>query len=190
MNVTSPFCTNNKNQTIEVLETRFPIIFEYYSMLRDTPGPGKWRGGVGIGQAWTLTADEAIISSVGDRTRISPYGVFGGLPPKALKQCGHFCDTRIRRAGEQEFKHATELFEAVSPSKWSGFRMRKHDTFETTTTGGGGYGNPIERDPELVLQDLIDDYISVESASDSYSVVIDPSTLAVNYEATRKLRGR
>jgi N-methylhydantoinase B len=55
--------------------------------------------------------------------------------------------------------------------------------------GGGGYGDPFERDPELVRADVVDGYVSVEAARTAYGVVIDPATLEVDWEATRALRG-
>jgi N-methylhydantoinase B/oxoprolinase/acetone carboxylase alpha subunit len=186
-NVISPFATNNKNQTIEVLETRFPILFEDYSLVRDSPGPGKYRSGVGLRHVWKLTSEKATVSSLGDRTTVSPYGLFGGFPPTPLN-CGHFSDTRIRRSGEKEFKHLTEISRAVSPSKWSNFTMRKGDAFETILLGGGGYGNPLERDAELVLSDVRNEYISLESARSVYGVVINPSTMTIDSDATRSLR--
>ena len=175
-NALIPYATNNQTQGVEVLESEFPIMFEEFGLVKDTPGAGSHRGGVGCVYSWRLLGEEAILSSLGDRTKIPPYGVFGGLSPKA-RACGHYGDTRIKRAAEGEFRHVTELTGAVSPSKWARVAIHRGDVLETVLPGGGGYGDPYERDPELVLWDVLNEYISVDSAREFYGVVIDPQQM-------------
>ena len=129
------------------------------------------------------------MSSLGDRTIIPPYGVFGGLSPRA-RACGHYGDTRIKKVGEREFKHVTELTGAISPSKWARVAIYRGDVLEAILPGGGGYGEPFERDPELVLRDVLNEYISIESTEELYGVVIDLHEMKVDYRATEELRGR
>ena len=188
-NAIEPFATNNKSQSVEVLETDFPIMFEKFALVDDTPGPGKWRGGVGCVYSWRLQSEEATLSSLGDRTIFPAYGVFGGGSPKA-RECGHYGDTWMKRAGEEEFKHFTECAGTISPSKWSRVVMRRGDVLETFTPGGGGYGDPLTRDPEQVLGDVINEYVSVECAKELYGVVIDAQQMKVDLRATEELRGR
>lgn len=64
------------------------------------------------------------------------------------------------------------------------------DTVIINSAGGGGYGNPLERAPEMVERDMIEGYVSVERAKEDYGVVIDPKTFKVDMEATKKLRER
>ena len=190
MNGMQPFATNNKNHIVEVIERTCPILFEAYSFVTDTPGPGYNKGGVGTRIAWTLRAPEASLATYADRHTFSPYGVYGGLPPNALS-CGHYSDTRLRLAGEKTFKHFPELYRTRSFSKVSGLTLHEGDTYETITTGGGGYGDPLTREPERVLSDVKNEYVSVNAAKESYGVVISgtrPEDLKVDESATKQLR--
>jgi N-methylhydantoinase B/oxoprolinase/acetone carboxylase alpha subunit len=183
-----PFATNNKGPFIEVSEIRYPILFEEYALGGpDSAGPGKYRGGMGTKLVWRICSKEATLSSITDRHRFSPYGVFGGLPPMP-RPCGHFSDTRLRINSQPEFAHATELFGKLSPSKWGNITLHEGDEMELVLSGGGGWGSPIERDPELVLADVTNNFVSLEGARNHYGVVIDSATMKVNGEETQKLR--
>ena len=185
-----PFATNNKGPFIEMSEVRYPILFEEYALDRpDSAGPGKYRGGMGTRLTWTIRTQESNLSSLSERHRFSPYGVFGGLPPPP-RDCGHFCDTRIRISGQPAFSHATELFKKASPSKWSNITLHEGDQVELTLCGGGGWGPPYERDPEAVLTDVINGFVSVTGAREHYGVVIDPAVMKSDPEATKKTRDR
>lgn len=182
------FGTNNKSQSVEILETTFPMRYEVFSLLSDSGGPGRSRGGLGCTYTWQLTSPECLLSSEADRTRFSPFGVYGGLPPEPLP-CGHASCTQIRTGG-QPYRHAGEISGAPSPSKWANIRIRKGDAMETIVTGGGGFGDPFERDPDFVLRDVINDYVTLDSARKWYGVVIDRRTMKVDRKATQKLRYR
>lgn len=83
----------------------------------------------------------------------------------------------------------TTAGEAVSlESKLSDEEFGQGDILQICTPCGGGYGNPMERDPELVLGDVLDDFTTIEDAKASYGVVIDPVTMTIDKEATAKLR--
>ena len=179
------FATNNKGPYAEINETRYPILVEEYSLVRDSPGMGKYRGGLGTKFVFRLLGESAEYNCLTDRHKISPYGVFGGLPPKP-STCGHFCDIRIKLANEKEFKHATELFGKISTSKWSKIILHKGDVYEIYLCGGGGFGDPLERDPELVLADVEYGYVSNEVAREYYGVVINADK--IDYDATKRLR--
>jgi hypothetical protein len=183
-----PFATNNKGPFIEMGEIRYPILFEEYALgSTDSAGPGKFRGGMGTRLVWRIRAKETNLSSLSERHRFSPYGVFGGLPPLP-RPCGHFCDTRIHINGQKGFSHATELFQKPSPSKWSNITLHEGDKIELTLCCGGGWGPAYERDPEAVLSDVINDFVSLNGAKDHYGVVIDPATMRIDPLATKKKR--
>jgi N-methylhydantoinase B len=182
-----PFATNNKGPYAEINETRYPILVEEYSLVQDSAGIGRFRGGLGTRFRFRLLAESAEYNCLGDRHKISPYGVFGGLPPNP-SECGHFCDIRIKLANEQEFKHSTELFGKISTSKWSKMILHRGDVYEISLCGGGGFGNPLDRDPELVRKDVEYEYVSNAVAREYYGVVIDPTTTKIDQEATGKLR--
>ncbi len=182
-----PFATNNKGPYIEINEVRFPIIHEEYAFVTDSAGPGKHRGGMGTRLAWRLSGDNCELSSLSERHRISPYGVFGGFPPMP-RECGHFSDTRLRVNGNPKFAHATELFHKLSPSKWSNIKIRRGDVVELLLSGGGGWGSPIERDTEAVLDDVLNGFVSIEGAKHHYGVVLAPEKMSVDIEETRRVR--
>ena len=185
-NGTIEFGTNNKGQSIEILETTFPIRYDEFSLLNDSGGPGKFRGGLGITYLWYLTSSDCILSSEGDRNRFSPFGVYGGLPPKPLP-CGHASCTKVR-IGDKGFEHAMQISAATSPSKWANIHIKRGDALETIITGGGGFGEPFDRDPEMVLRDVVNDYVTVESARTQYRVVIDQAQMKIDRRATARLR--
>jgi len=144
---------------------------------------------MGTRLTWTIRTRESNLSSLSERHRFSPYGVFGGLPPPP-RDCGHFCDTRIRINGQPAFSHATELFKKASPSKWSNITLHEGDQVELTLCGGGGWGPPYERDPEAVMLDVINGFVSPSGARDHYGVVIDPTIMKIDLEETKKTRDR
>jgi N-methylhydantoinase B/oxoprolinase/acetone carboxylase alpha subunit len=181
-----PFATNNKGPVVEIDETRYPIMYKEFSLVRDSAGPGKYRGGIGTRLVWMLRGKECQLSCLAERHRISPYGVFGGLPPTP-RQCGHFSDTRLS-INRNSFAHSTELYQKLSPSKWSNVTIHEGDQYEILLSGGGGWGPPYERDPEAVLYDVKCNLVSVEAAENSYGVVLDAGKMVVKLEETRKLR--
>jgi len=185
-----PFATNNKGPFIEMSEIRYPILFEEYSFNDpDSAGPGKYRGGMGTRLVWRLRGKEAELSALSERHKISPYGVFGGLPPMA-RECGHFSDTRLRVGDQPGFAHTTELFQKPSPSKWSGIVIHDGDRVEIVLSGGGGWGRPYEREPEAVLSDVANGFVSLNGAKDHYGVVIERDVMTIDREATMILRDR
>jgi len=185
-----PFATNNKGPFIEMSEIRYPILFEEYSFNDpDSAGPGKYRGGMGTRLVWRLRGKEAELSALSERHKISPYGVFGGFPPMS-RACGHFSDTRLRVNGQKVFAHATDLFQKASPSKWSNITIHDGDRVETVLSGGGGWGPPHEREPESVLSDVVNGFVSLTGAKDHYGVVIEPREMTIDHEATTILRER
>ena len=101
----------------------------------------------------------------------SPWGVFGGLPGAPGKA------VIIRKTGEKE---------EVRSKK--DFRLNEGDELHLVAPGGGGYGDPLERNPELALRDVLDGRISPKAAADDYGVVIDKDSMTINQEKTVKVR--
>jgi N-methylhydantoinase B/oxoprolinase/acetone carboxylase alpha subunit len=165
------FCnsSNCKNQPVEIFEARYPWLYEHFSLNEDSGGPGKYRGGLGTIMLMRLLAPEAELNGCADRFTNSPFGIFDGLPPKPT-ECGHWSDFRVRLMDSKNWKHVTELFDKPSPSKWSRVTLHKGDVIEHITTGGGGFGNPLERDHSLVEKDIIDGYVTIESARRFYGL--------------------
>ncbi|MEP4990018.1 MAG: hydantoinase B/oxoprolinase family protein, partial [Paracoccaceae bacterium] len=139
----------------------------------------KWRGGAGVIKASTLLeADNTVMSYICDRERAVVWGVEGGLPSMP-----HGLMVEHAETGEQNWLG----------SVFSNYKIKSGDRFTRPTAGGGGYGDPMERDPERVRHDVIDEYVSVERAKIDYGVVIkvndaDMLDYEIDVEATGKAR--
>lgn len=143
--------TNTMNTPIETLEAYLPLEFKAYMLRPDSGGPGKYRGGCGIERVWTLTSSKATLSIMAERNKIKPWGLAGGHGGAT----GEFI--LIRADGSE-----TKL-----PSKCT-INIMRGDTLVIHTPGGGGYGDPKERDPELVKEDVLNGLVSPETAREFY----------------------
>jgi N-methylhydantoinase B len=161
-----PDFTNVPN---EFLERYFPMVIEKYVSAADSGGPGRHRGGNGIDMVYRFTQDGQI-SIHDDRWFIPPWGVNGGLPAqRSLKKL-------IRANGEVEMLGA----------KWDNIDVHAGDVLHFVTWGGGGWGDPLERDAELVALEVRQGLVTDHGAR-SYGVVIADSG-AVDQAATKTLR--
>ena len=122
-----------------------------------------------------------------DRFKVGPSGVNKGLSPLPRK-CGHFNDFRLMLPGRSKFEHATELYGKASPSKWSKVYVPRDTLVEFVSCGGGGYGRPSQRDPKLVLQDVMAGLVSVKKAREVYGVVLSSKDTSVHLSKTLKKR--
>lgn len=161
----------SKTQPIEIIEQRYPVMFEEYSLHQGSAGAGESRGGFGINYEVTLLRGEARASFVMDHGRTGPQGVLGGSDGKVN-------NVRINKNGKNH----------IPPhlSKEQDIKINAGDSIRVSTPGGGGYGDPFKRDPKLVMQDVARNYISAEEALANYGVVIRNNN--VNCEKTKKLR--
>lgn len=176
---TACFGTGLMSQPSEGNERVNPTRADEFQILRDSPGPGKWRGGAGVIKGSTLLeADNTVMSYICDRERAVVWGIEGGLPSMPHGLMVEHVDT-----GDTKWLG----------SVFSNYKINSGDRFTRPTAGGGGYGDPLERDPQLVLEDVIDDYVSIERAERDYGVVItaiDPDILefSIDSDATAKAR--
>jgi N-methylhydantoinase B len=176
---TACFGTGLMSQPVEGQERANPILTTEFEILTDSAGPGKWRGGVGVRKtSIMLEAEKTVISYICDRERAIVWGIEGGLPsmPHGLS---------IKRAGAEEEDWLGSVFSDVP--------IGSGDVFSRPTAGGGGFGDPLERDPALVLEDVADDYVSIERAAKDYGVVLtvvdsEICVYAVDEAATRATR--
>jgi N-methylhydantoinase B len=169
-----PYCLGNMaNTPVELIEAESPILVDEYAFLPDTGGPGKYRGGLGIVRSYRLLADEAVVQLRSDRETHSPWGLFGGKPGVPARSYLNY-----GTASEQRL-----------PSKFMR-KMAKGDVFRGEMAASGGYGDPFERDPNAVLEDVLQQKMSLAHAEKEYGVVIDPVTLQLNEEKTRAARRR
>ena len=172
--IRSPASGDVSLQSQELTESLYPVLVNCLELRPDSGGPGRFRGGLGLVRKVEILTDEAALSVVADRTKISPFGLFGG-------QSGAFQQWNIIRKGVEK---------PASPQggKVMNLRLKKGDVVCCRSSGGGGYGDPLDRDPEHVLSDVRDGYVSSEAAGNIYGVVLDGTGLAVDHTATARQR--
>lgn len=166
--------TNTMNTPIEVIERECPILFLRYGLREDSGGPGEYRGGLGIIRSFKILGEQATLSLACERVKVRPWGVKGGMPGETGK---HYVikanGSRIELSGKDTIE------------------LKKGDIVVIETPGGGGYGNPKVRKPELVLEDVKDGKVSLRVALEFYGVKIvkEGETYKIDWNETRKLRG-
>jgi len=141
-------------QPIEALETSCPLRVERMTLRQDSGGPGRHRGGLGLQREIRVLADSAQLSVLSDKNVIPPYGVRGGWTGAPNR-------FTVVRDG-------SELEPSALPGKVTGFVLRAGDIVVERTAGGGGYGDPAERDAGAIARDVRFGYVSTESAQTSY----------------------
>jgi N-methylhydantoinase B len=147
-------------QPSEGQERLSPILTTEHELLPDSAGPGRFRGGVGVTKGAILTeAEKTVMSYLCDRERSVLWGIHGGLPSNPLGVTLH------RVTGERQMLGAA----------FAHVPLRSGDMFSRPSAGGGGFGDPLERETWRVLDDVIDGYVSIERAARDYGVVIVPT---------------
>ena len=181
--VTNNYNGNCRVPPVEVFETRYPFLTKGYYMIQDSGGPGKYRGGLGSCRILEVLGEKVYLSALFDRVKVKPWGLFRG---KEGKGAGFY----VKKRGDKKFRPVTELFGKVSPSKFTEVPVTKGDEIMFITPGGGGYGNPLERDPENVLRDVLEGFVSMELAKENYGVAITRKNdeLLVDHKATQRMR--
>ncbi|MFG1250136.1 hydantoinase B/oxoprolinase family protein [Xanthobacter flavus] len=143
---------NNTNAPIEMVEAKYPVVFTRYGLLPDSGGAGENRGGLGLVREFRLEAPEGSLSTNFERFRFPPYGIKGGKP-------GSLSSTTVTRADGS----------AVSlNSKVSGIPLQAGDTVTIKTSGGGGFGNPADRDPARLAEDIAEGLVTEAAARTLY----------------------
>jgi len=161
---------NFSNNPIEIIESESPLRIERYGYLRDTGGPGMFRGGLALVRDYRLLEEEAVLQLRSDRRTHLPYGLRGGRP-----------GTPSRNLVNPD-NEPRDL-----PGKCR-LTIRRGDVFRHILAGAGGWGDPFKRDPERVAFDVGEGKISIEYAQREYAVSVDPATGAVLADATVVLR--
>ncbi len=156
---------NCRNTPIEVFETRFPFRTISYGLIADSGGPGRHRGGLAVRRDLEVLAPEVTASAMLDRVERGAWGLFGGRP-------GRCAALLVRRGGDDRFRDFCDAFGTVSPSKLAGVKLRGGDVVRIESAGGGGFGDPLEREPELVLRDVREGLVSPDQAECAYGVAL------------------
>ncbi len=166
------FPANGANTPVEILENDTPLLVESRELLRDSGGPGRHKGGLGRRVVFRVPDDRyaprgpVSLGIQSGRFRYPPQGLFGG-----------------RDGAKARF-----LVNGENGDPYGLTQLGPGDTVIMDAAGGGGYGDPLERDSAMVAADVAEGYVSPESARDDYGVVIDPETGGVDEEATASLR--
>jgi N-methylhydantoinase B len=167
--VTNP-SQNMSNLPIETLEARYPLLMEEYSLRQDSCGPGKYRGGLGLVRQYRLLAEEAVLQIRADRRDHAPYGLFGGgsgsparniLNPNSMPE---------------------ELPAKVTRDVGAGVVLRHEQA------GAGGYGDPLERDLDLIRADIESEKISPRFAREHHGIAFCGNSTEIDIVATERLR--
>ena len=159
--------------TTEMTEVQYPHMVMNREFATDSAGPGRWRGGMGVTCDMTPIGAEAMVQAT----------VWGGRHP-STGWCGgeqgrpNRIEIHVGRPDEVTVLGGDSLESPLAPG----------DVVRVVRGGGGGWGDPLERDPRLVREDIIDDYVSVDGARRDYGVVVDPRTLEVDSRATAAVR--
>ncbi|HEY7386630.1 MAG TPA: hydantoinase B/oxoprolinase family protein [Beijerinckiaceae bacterium] len=161
--------SNAKIAPVEIIESEFPTRLVRFELIRDSGGAGRFRGGLGIRREYLNLAD-ARFSIRSMKHVIQPEGVAGGDPG---------------RTGDIHINPGTPA-EKRLPSRYADYPLKAGDIFRLDTPGGGGFGDALDREPELVLKDVREGYVSAEAALADYGVVLhqDGSTWTLDEDAT------
>jgi N-methylhydantoinase B len=152
--------------SVEVTEAEQPISILSYEFVTDAAGAGKYRGGAPFRRDYRLNATEATLSVRSDRHTFRPFGLYGGSP-------GAPSQNTMDPDGDCR----------LLPSKPT-MLFRKGEVIRHEHAGGGGWGDPLERDPQAVLRDVRNEFLSAGKADADYGVVIDTDQWSINADAT------
>ncbi len=161
---------NMASQSIEVIETEQPMQILCYEFVPDRAGPGKFRGGAPYRKDYRFLEREAVLQVRSDRRKFRPYGLYGGFPGKA----------------SANFMNPEAENEPLE-SKLT-MNIERGTVFRHDLAGGGGWGDPLDRDPDKVLKDVRNELVSKEAALADYGVAVDTENWTIDEAATNERR--
>jgi N-methylhydantoinase B len=173
--VSATVCINDgdtHNSPNEQFEAKFPVLIESLSLIPDSGGPGRHRGGLGVETVVRALTDFNVNTSI-ERAVCLPWGLDGGLE-------GTGNEMLMRRDGVVD--------NDVPNAKVYRARVKAGDAYILRSGGGGGFGSPLERPAENVQHDVRQGYVTLQAAHDYYGVVLTPDTLDIDVAETEKLR--
>ena len=162
--------SNLASSPVEILEVENPIVVDEYALIQDSGGAGKFRGAQSYVKQITNIGDKATLQLRSDKRKFPPYGLQGGssgAPSMNILNPGH------------EEKLLPTLAQVELPS---------NGVIRHKMAGGGGWGNPLNRDPKKVLMDVLNHKVSLSKAKEDYGVIINATKMTIEYKATEKKR--
>jgi len=166
----APFVYNANNDSVEVTEASIPVRFKRFRFIPNSEGAGRFRGGLATERLYEVLCPEAMLTYRSDRHTSRPWGLAGGHP------------------GRNSQVFITRGEEVISPPPKFTRPMRQGEVLHSIMQSGGGWGSPLDRDPTLVLEDVLDEKIDRDRARTTYGVVIPDDAEEVNIEMTQTLR--
>jgi N-methylhydantoinase B len=161
-------------QPIEAVEQRYPVRIERTALREDSGGPGRWRGGLGLTREVRIQASGTRLSVLAEKAVLPPFGVCGG----GAGATNHFW---VRRGGRP-------IEPSPLPGKVGAFPLEPDDVLVMDSSGGGGFGDPLERDPAAVAADIAQGYVTRAAGAAIYGVVLGDG--AVDAAATARRRAK
>ena len=166
----SHMMANMASQSIEVTEAEMPLMVTAYEFVTNKAGAGKHRGGVPFRRDYRFLEHEGMLQVRSDRRDHRPFGLYGGSP-------GQPSENYLNPdAGGELLRSKLTM------------TIRKGDVFRHVLAGGGGWGDPLERNPQAVLRDVRNEFLSAPRAKLDYGVIVDTKTWRVDETATKMLR--
>jgi N-methylhydantoinase B len=159
-----------KNRPVETMEAKYPVLIHCYRLREGSGGAGKSRGGLGVEKVYEMRNPQAYLSLWFERSKLPGWGLFGGhdgQPPEVIVQQGKDRQ-RLWKVNHMPVSYGTLI--------------------TARTGGGGGYGLPWQREPQQVLEDILDGYITRRTAERDYGVYLRANSLEVDLEATSTAR--
>ncbi len=168
-------------QPIEAVEQLYPVRVEATTLRENSGGPGRWRGGLGLTRAVRIQAPSTTLSVLAEKAVLPPFGVCGGEPGARNRFW-------VQRDGQG-------ISPSPLPGKVGGFPLLPGDLLLMESSGGGGFGDPLERDPALVVADVAEGYVTRDAAEATYGLVwsgdaVDAGATARRRESQRTARPR
>jgi len=160
---------NGANAPMETQEELYPLMYNEYSFAPDTGGAGKFRGSLGVIREYKTMCDTTRLQLRVDRQRMAPWGLCGGKPGALLEAIIN---------PETENRYINKI----------NYDMKRGEVLRWIAAGAGGWGDPLDRDIDLVEWDVLNGKVTVGRAKEDYGVVIDEKTMKADLEATKKLR--
>jgi N-methylhydantoinase B len=166
------FPANGANTPVEIFESDTPLIVEKRELLIDSGGPGRMKGGLGKREVFRVPDDQ-----------------YAPVPPVNLGiQAGRYVYPAEGLFGGKPGARAQFLVNGMAGNSYGLTQLKPGDVVTIDAPGGGGYGNPLEREPELVANDVAQEYVSPEQARADYAIAVKPSTGEIDWEETKNLR--
>jgi N-methylhydantoinase B len=159
-------------QPVEAIEQKYPLRVERTALRVDSSGHGQWRGGLGLSRYVRLLVPGAQLSVLAERSLLRPYGVCGGFSGAPNRFW-------VKRDDE-------EVEPSPVPGKVSAFPLLEGDIVVMESSGGGGFGDPLERDPAMVMADVAEGMVTPQTAKDVYGVIFGPGGIDASATGARR----